>query len=383
MRFYCLCFFLAFLSSIVALPTAWDEQYNLDASFLESELQKPLERVITLADFFKVPFNPESDETDRILYENAIADAAFQTSRVESIRMNYYMDVPTYDRLHAESLKNLLSVAAALKVPVTVTNSYSSILAEIDEVVRKQDNSDKASFAELGQQLTALHSSSYLFDGRYTVMSALKEDVIAHNAVVFGNIIQDAISWFQSYVKSNRCSWCKSFVSAVRNHACQAAANAVCQTFATAAGTAIGGALGPLISKFLCGPPINLSNILGGWCNQIVNRLQDMARVSDTCICSFKAYIYIPQIQVLMWKFGGFGIGENSQVRASISEEVLSTFCTLTLYSHQYISLSNSFDYIHRSAEPTLASARGTRRRTRRSGMAGVAPSTSPRAVST
>ena len=164
MRFYCLCFFLAFLSSIVALPTAWDEQYNLDASFLESELQKPLERVITLADFFNVPFNPESDETDRILYENAIADAAFQTSRAESIRMNYYMDVPTYDRLHAQAQKNLVSVAAAVNVSVALTNSYSATLAEIDEAVRKQDSTGKVSFAELGQQLTALHSSSYLFD---------------------------------------------------------------------------------------------------------------------------------------------------------------------------------------------------------------------------
>ena len=283
-----------------------------------SELAKPLDRVVTLADFLKVPFNPETDDTDRLLYEAAIADPSFHSARAASIRMNYYMDVPTYDRLHAESLKNLLSVAAAMKVPVKVTNSYSSILAEIDEAVRKQEGAGKASFAELGQQLTALHSSSYLFDGRYTLMAALQEDVVAHNAVVLGKSIQEAMAWLRNYIMSNRCSWCKTFVAAVRTQACTAAATAVCNTLATAAGTAIGGVLGPLISKFLCGQPINLAGILGGWCSQIVNHMQNRVRVSDTCLCSFKAYIKIPQVEIMGNTFGGFSIGNNSQVCVSL-----------------------------------------------------------------
>ena len=322
-----LCLFLAIVGFTAAISNTWDNQLDMDVSFVEeadqaleavSDLSRTIERELTVGDFLRVPFDPETDARDRLIFDSIIADPSFHAARAAAIRMNYYMDVPTYDRFHASTLKRLRSLAAALNVPITVTKSYTSILAEVDEVMRKQDGSGKASFAELGAEVSALHSSSYLFEGRHTVMSALNEDVIALGLM---DKIEEAFTWLKSMVVKHRCSWCKSIIGAIKGRACSAAGQAICTGIVSAAA----GPIGAVLSKFLCGAPINFAGILAGWCNKALAHLQKLTRVTDTCICSFRAGIKVPQVTIAGATFGGFTIGSDAPVRSLFLHDIRST----------------------------------------------------------
>jgi len=345
-----LCLLLTVLSLVVALSPNWDNQLGVDVAFMEesasqfeasqtvSDLSETLQREITVDDFLRVPFDPESDARDRVLFDFIVSDPSFHAARAAAIRMNYHMDVPTYDRLHAQSLKSLRALAATLNVPITVTQSYSSILAEVDEVMRKQDSTGKASFAELGAEVSALHASSYLFEGRYTVMSALNEDIVAQG--IIKDKIEDAIDWLKRTIAANRCSWCKSVVSAIKGRACTAAGQMICNGIVAT----VGGGIGAIISKYVCGFPINLGGILAGWCNKAVANLQKLTRVTDTCICSFKAGITIPRVTILNKSIGGFTIGSGAQVRHHMIFSVTIHPPPFTLY---YVCSSLMFMFSH------------------------------------
>jgi len=340
------CLLLAIVGLTGAMSNTWDNQLGVDVSFVQeaeetqameavSDLSDSIVRDLSVADFLRVPFDPETDARDRQLFDSIIADPSFHAARAAAIRMNYYMDVPTYDRLHAESLKRLRSLAASLNVPITVTQSYSSILAEVDEVMRKQDGSGKASFAELGAEVSALHASSYLFDGRYTVMSALNEDVVAHG--ILDDKLDQAMAWLRSTISSNRCSWCKSIVGAIKGRACYAAGQTICNGIVAS----VSGPIGLVVSKYVCGFPINFAGILAGWCNKAIANIQKLTRVTDTCICSFRAGISVPRVTILGKEVGGFTVGSSSQVSQAFTPNHRTSTLEKTLcdLSHLYLRI--------------------------------------------
>lgn len=292
---------------------SWDEQLGMEVAFAEEEAVmegfdetlSDVQRKLTLEDFLRVPFNPETDSQDKIIFDSIVSDPSFQAARAAAIRMNYYMDVPTYDRLHAETLTRLQSVAKSLNIPVQLTNSYFSLLSEVESALNKQHSS--ASFAELGAQVSALRSSAYLFEGRHTLLVALHEDAIAMG---IEDKLGEAFDWLKEQIRNNKCSWCKGIASYIKAKACSAAGKFICSSVLSG----IGGPIGALISKYVCGEPINLGKIFTKWCEKGIAALQNLVRASDACICSFKASITIPRVKIFKKEVGGFTLGSGEPV---------------------------------------------------------------------
>ena len=81
-----LCLFLAIVGFSAAISNTWDNQLDMDVSFVEqaeetleavSDLSSTIERELTVGDFLRVPFDPETDARDRLIFDSVIAAVYF------------------------------------------------------------------------------------------------------------------------------------------------------------------------------------------------------------------------------------------------------------------------------------------------------------------
>jgi hypothetical protein len=226
----------------------------------------------------------DDDENDELILSvrNAIKiDPTMKEHRDSRFSMLYGIDSEEYDQNAEKYRTSLLELASILDIPVNpYITSYFELLEECQEmydVVAAAGNPNLLDLDNVYEVLLTLDGGIEFFNYSYTMLPVDVEEYILQGVVHIDGMIR----WVKSWVSSNKCRVCKELVRWVKKKACGKAGAAVCKVIAGFAAPAIS----PIVMKFGCGAPLNLSGHLTNLCQKGVNWIQKKAGVTDTKIC--------------------------------------------------------------------------------------------------
>eukprot|EP00933_Yihiella_yeosuensis_P015007 TRINITY_DN13210_c0_g1_i1.p1 TRINITY_DN13210_c0_g1~~TRINITY_DN13210_c0_g1_i1.p1 ORF type:complete len:309 (-),score=23.71 TRINITY_DN13210_c0_g1_i1:231-1157(-) len=262
------CLFVGTQSFFDQIPPSDSDFHTIDDS-IDAYLE-----AVDPEEMFQVPLYEHEDSDIIELLLNNEELPAFRESNTRAI---YGMSVPEYEAKFDEARDSILSLASKLGVETDIAaDSYSGLMTKVEGAIEQQGRVE-----ELSSHLQSLHRLRYLFKNRYSLHSARLQD--AQLAGV-NSLIERAINWSISKLRSHKCTWCRKIAGYIRSKACTKAGSVMCTALAAAAAET---GLSGVIKKYVCGKPIKLSNVFAGWCQKGVKLVQKWRHASDSCLCSF------------------------------------------------------------------------------------------------
>ena len=202
------------------------------------------------------------------------ASDSFKTRREANIVIQHGLTVEEYDELHGFALASLIELTDLLKIQYNpYTTTYGDIMYLIDLHISRSTPEIQSEALAL---LMDIRPYSHLFAGRFSLLPAEDEDAVLQAWIN----VDKAVNKLISVVKSRKCKWCTQLAGYITGKACGKGGKAVCSGLAK-----LTGKLSKTVNKYVCGSPINLSNLFKNICVSAAKMVSRKSGVTPRNVC--------------------------------------------------------------------------------------------------